>query len=50
VSDVPQNVLLWSIFLAFSLYVDDVRKERARDKAAQRESPPELEVLAAPTR
>ena len=48
VSDVPQNVLLWSIFLAFILYVDDVRKERAREKASELEPSPNLEVLTAP--
>ncbi|GAB7071624.1 hypothetical protein JCM12141A_59130 [Mycolicibacterium hodleri] len=29
VSDVPQNVLLWSILLAFVLYADDARKNAA---------------------
>jgi hypothetical protein len=29
VADVPQNVLLWSMLLAFVIYVDDVRKDAA---------------------
>jgi hypothetical protein len=32
VADVPQNVLLWSILLAFVLYADDVRKDAARSE------------------
>jgi hypothetical protein len=48
VADLPQSVVLWSMFLAFLLYVDDVRKERTLERASDIESPPKFEVLTRP--
>jgi hypothetical protein len=36
------------MFLAFLLYVDDVRKERTLERASDIESPPKFEVLTRP--
>jgi hypothetical protein len=48
VADLPQSVVLWSMFLAFLLYVDDVRKERTLERASDIESPPKFEALTRP--
>lgn len=46
VSDVPQNVLLWSMFLAFVVYADDARKDAAAHELANTSSTSTPEFLA----
>lgn len=50
VADVPQQVLLYSMYLAFLLYVNDVRKDRIREKSIQAESLQTPEMVASSSR
>lgn len=45
VADVPQNVLLWSMLLAFLIYVDDARRDAATTDHLEGKSPATPELL-----